>query len=234
MSARPFVLGITRYAEPAWVWQETIAAAISSDLQPVRRFVVDDGEHLLGSVAGFDLIRPTRNLGCAGSWNLLCRTAFDELRVATMIILNGDCAVASGTFSRMMESAHAVVAAQGFSAFRLDERVWRRVGEFDEDYYPAYWEDTDYRRRLHLAGEPIDEWPIKEVSRPSYGRATYASGITHGWLIENAGYQGSTGAKCAWFQERWVANRDRYVAKWGGMPGAETYDRPFNGEAQKQ
>lgn len=233
MSPPPFVLGITRYNEPDWVWRETIESALASDLPPIRRLVVDDGESLLGAVAGFDVLRPTRNVGCAGSWNLLCRTAFDEAGVGTIIILNGDCAVAKDTFARMMVSARSVVAAQGFSAYRLDEPVWRRIGEFDEEYYPAYWEDTDYRRRLWLAGEQIDEWPIKEVSRPSYGRATYASGITHGWLIEHAGYQGSTGERGAWFQERWVANRDRYVAKWGGMPGAEKYDRPFNGEAKK-
>ena len=233
MNAPPFVLGVTRYAEPAWVWQETIASAMSSELQPVRRIVVDDGEHALVPVDGFELLRPANNLGCAGSWNLLCRTAFDDLSVTNLIILNGDCAVAADTFSRMMASACHVVAAQGFSAFRLDKYVWRFVGEFDEEFYPAYWEDTDYRRRLHLSGEQIDEWPIQEVSRPSYGRATYASGITHGWLIEHAGYQGSTGEKCKWVQERWVANRDRYVAKWGGMPGAEKYDKPFNGEEKK-
>jgi hypothetical protein len=228
MSATSFVLGITRYNEPDSIWRETIEAAIASELQPMRRFVVDDGENRLGNVDGFEVLCPDHNIGCAGSWNLLCRTVFDQLRVGVAIILNGDCAVAADTFSRMMVSTCHVVAAHGFSAYRLDEQVWRHVGEFDEEYYPAYWEDADYRRRLCLAGEQIDEWPLEEVSRPSFGRATYTSGITHGWRSENSGYQGSTGKKLAWFQERWIANRDRYEAKWGGPQGSETYDKPFN------
>jgi hypothetical protein len=230
MSAPPFVLGVTRYNEPDSIWNETIESALASTLQPVRRFVIDDGENPLGNVNGFEVLKPDFNIGCAGSWNLLCRVVFDELRIGTAIILNGDCAVAVDTFSRMMASASRVVAAIGFSAYRLDEQVWRRIGEFDEEYYPAYWEDTDYRRRLQLSDEPIDEWPIEEVSRPSFGRATYSSGITHGWRLENSGYQGSTGEKLEWFQKQWEANRDRYIAKWGGMPGSETYNKPFNSE----
>lgn len=224
---KPFVLGITRYNEPAAIWNETIAAALASEIQPVRRLVVNDGPTPLGETDGFEVLRPDHNIGCAGSWNLLCRTAFDSLRVGSVIILNGDCAVAPDTFSRMMTSERRVVAAMGFSAYLLDEEVWRLVGEFDEVFYPAYWEDTDYRRRLQLAGEKIDEWPVEEVSRPSFGRATYSSGITHGWLSEGTGYQGSTGEKSAWFQKRWEANRDRYTAKWGGPPGSETYEKPF-------
>jgi hypothetical protein len=222
-----FVLGITRYAEPPAIFGATIEAAVASSAQPSSRIIVDDnGNAPLGEIAGFEVLRPDRNIGCAGAWNLLCRTGF-ERGADSVFLINGDCAVAPDTFARMMASERRLVAAHGFSCFRLDRAVWQAIGEFDEQYYPAYWEDTDYRRRLQLAGEVLDEWPFEETARPSYGRAVYRSGITHGWLIEGTGYQGSTGEKQAWFQKRWEANRERYVAKWGGMPGEETFSTPF-------
>lgn len=221
-----FFLGIPRCAEPPAIFGPTIEAALASTAQPESRAIVDNGDEPLGEVIGFDVLRPGRNVGCAGAWNLLCRTGF-ERGADSVILINGDCAVAQDTFERMLASERRLVAAQGFSCFRIDRAVWETVGEFDEEYYPVYWEDTDYRRRLALAGEAIDEWPLKEVARPSHGRATYQSGITHGWLVEGAGYQGWTGERDAWFRKRWEANRDRYVAKWGGMPGAETHATPF-------
>jgi hypothetical protein len=221
-----FVLGIPRCAEPPAIFEATIAGVRTSAAQPIARLIVDNGDAPLEPVDGFEIERPFKNIGCAGAWNLLCRTGF-ELGADSVILLNGDCAVAPDTFARMMASPRRLVAAQGFSCFRIDRGLWQTIGEFDEAFYPAYWEDTDYRRRLALAGELVDEWPLKEIARPSYGRATYASGITHGWLIEGAGYQGSRGEKQAWFEERWKANRDRYVAKWGGLPGAETFRTPF-------
>ena len=221
-----FVLGIPRCAEPPAIFGATIKAALASTAQPLARIIVDNGDGPLDPVAGFELLRPGRNIGCAGAWNVLCRAGF-ERGADSVILINGDCAVAPDTFARMLASAHKLVAAQGFSCFRIDRGLWQSIGEFDEAYYPVYWEDTDYRRRLGLAGEVIDEWPLVEIARPSYGRAVYQSGITHGWLIEGAGYQGWTGERQAWFHERWKANRDRYVAKWGGMPGEETLSTPF-------
>ncbi len=222
-----FVLGIPRCGEPPEIFRATTQAALESALLPSTKIIVDNGDEPLGDVAGFDVLRPGSNIGCAGAWNLLCKTAFGN--ASTAILINGDCAVAPDTFARIMASREHVVCAQGFSCFRIDREVWQRIGEFDEQYYPCYWEDTDYRRRLHLAGVAIEEWPLEETSRPSYGRAVYSSGITHGWLKEGAGYQGWTGERQAWFLKRWEANRDRYVAKWGGMPGSETHSVPFGG-----
>jgi GT2 family glycosyltransferase len=37
-------------------------------------------------------------------------------------------------------------------AFTIGMRVVQRVGLFDEGYFPAYFEDTDYERRMGRAG----------------------------------------------------------------------------------
>jgi len=227
-----FVLGIPRCNEPPSVFEETLQAARESALQPDHTVLVDNGDQPFEGwtpIYGCVVVRPGRNVGCAGAWNIVLRLAFATLDADSAILLNGDCAVGKDTFGRMLASPARLVCAHGFSCFRIDRALWNAIGEFDEEYWPVYWEDTDYRRRLALAGEPIEEWPLEEVGRPSHGRAVYASGITHG-KSDAGGYQGWTGDKRAWFQERLEANRQRYIAKWGGLPGSERFSTPF-GEA---
>jgi len=42
--------------------------------------------------------------------------------------------------------------AANFSCFLLSPDLFREVGPFDENFYPAYYEDADYNLRLGLAG----------------------------------------------------------------------------------
>jgi hypothetical protein len=227
-----FVLGIPRCNEPAGLLDETLRAVRASSLAPAHTVLVDNGDEAFAGWADVHdavVVRPGRNVGCAGAWNLVLRLAFGTLGAESAVLVNGDCAVGPDTFARMLGSPARVVCAHGFSCFRLDQAVVRTVGEFDEEYWPVYWEDTDYRRRLALAGEPIEEWPLEEVGRPSHGRAVYASGITHG-KSELEGYQGWTGERLVEFQARLEANRQRYIAKWGGLPGSETFRTPFGVE----
>lgn len=228
-----FVVGLPRCNEPEWVLKETIDAVARSSLKPSCVYIVDNGDVPLGMPvwlvdAPFSQVVvdvPGRNLGCAGGWNRLMTLAGGT----KSIILNADCAVPPDAFERMrpsMEAASSIVCAFGFGCFHVPVSIYKRIGEFDEEFYPAYWEDTDYKRRAALAGVAIEHWPQVEASRPSFGRATYETGFTHGWDVTD-GYQGWRAEKLAWFQERWRANRDRYTAKWGGEPGAETFTTPF-------
>jgi hypothetical protein len=223
------VLGIPRCNETPKVFGATLAAVRASTLQPYVKLIVDNGDAPLPPVDGFGVMRPGRNTGCAGAWNAILLRAFNELHAKTAIVINGDCAVAIGTFERLMSSPPPLVLAMGFSCFRIDAEVWQHVGPFDELYYPVYWEDADYRRRLSLAGWHVDEWPADVVGRETPYRAMYSTGITHGWRDPEAEcrYQNWPVAKHEWFEARWRANRDRYVAKWGGLPGEETHTVPF-------
>jgi hypothetical protein len=207
-----------------------------------RIMIIDNGDIALDlDDVGLDslpattvsVFRPGGNIGCAGAWNQICDYGLGSApaRVTSVIMINGDCAVAPDTFQRMLTYDYpALVCAQGFSCFRIDREIWQKVGPFDEGYYPVYWEDTDYRYRCKLAGVEIKEWPAgldQVVSRPSFSRAKYESGITHGWMIEGKGYQGWTGEKQQWFENRWRANKQRYEDKWGGPQGEERFTTPF-------
>ncbi len=226
-----FAVGIVRCNEPRHILAETLDAIAASSQQPALVAMVDNGDtpldtYLWSRVSTY--VRHDRNLGCAGGWNQLYRMTGKRRTV----ILNADCAVAPDTFEKMVAvPAPAVVLAYGFGCFLIDEEIRQRVGTFDEDFYPVYFEDTDYRRRMKLAGiEPI-EWPIvlDQVIVP--GRERVTTGITHG-SYDPDGYQGWRGDKLAWFRDRYECNKLLYAAKWGGPPGEETFGVPFGGHPE--
>lgn len=238
MSSRDFVLGIPVCNEPEGILRETIVAIQTSTIAPERIVFVFNGER--GKTIpwspdagahrrwGHEILRPRRNIGCAGAWNLIHKISAPM----SLILLNADCAVAPDTFERMLDEATLddaprSVFAYAFGCFLVTEETWDRVGEFDEGFHPAYFEDADYRRRMRLSDAPIVEWPTEPSTTPAPGRARSPSGITHG-SHDPDGYQGWRGDKLAWFWQRYEANRARYVAKWGGEPEKEVYATPFD------
>lgn len=229
-----FVVGIPRCNEPAYILAQTFEAINASTVKPSTVVIVDNGDAALdeGSICcdWNIIVRPSGNIGCAGAWNRIYELANHR----PLVMLNGDCAVAPDTFEHMLSKpAPTIICALGFGCFRLDHEIYERVGPFDEAFWPIYFEDTDYRYRLKLAGIQIaEEWPVgpeHEVYRPSFGRATYPSGITHGWrpLEDGARSHWPAGERAAWAQRRWISNKERYEAKWGGPPGEEKFTTPF-------
>jgi GT2 family glycosyltransferase len=96
-----------------------------------------------------------------------------------------------------------------FSAFMINRECWDKVGEFDEVFAPAYYEDNDMHYRMNLAG-------IKAVCYPPamfyhYGSRTQNEAI--GRPLTNSGNQ-----------------FEQYVKKWGGGPGQEKFTHPYNAE----
>lgn len=227
----PFLVGIPRCNPPPSLFNETIAALTASTHSPRALLIIDNGDIPLEPlrVEGLhvEVVRPPRNIGCAGGWNQICAWAFNQ--ELPVVILNDDCAVAPDTFERLFaDSNPAFICARNFSCFRVDPAIYRSVGCFDEAFYPAYFEDTDYRRRLALAGIPIEEWSYEEVEIIAPGRTRTPSGIVHGKHAADGSYQGWRGEKLAWFRNCFEANKKHYAAKWGGPPGEETFKVPFN------
>jgi GT2 family glycosyltransferase len=99
-----------------------------------------------------------------------------------------------------------------FSAFAVNKQCWLNVGEFDELYAPAYFEDNDYHYRMKLANIPAIVYPPAMFyhygSRTQNESAENGMPMVSGGMFENA--------------------RAAYVRKWGGVPGSETYTNPYN------
>lgn len=236
-----FVVGIPRCNEPPEIFAATLTAVRANTMKPAFVTIIDNGDEPLeineamwpSDFYDYPLIvdRPNHNIGCAGAWNRIRR---GNVFYKKAIILNADCEVPPDTFERVLEPPSPVImCAFGFGCFRLDAEIFEKVGPFDEAFYPVYFEDSDYRYRLKLAGIPIIEWPFVEKERLTFGRARYTTGFAHGWRHDDGrGYQGWTNDKLTWFYRRWELNRDRFIAKWGGLPGEEKFTEPFNGEGE--
>lgn len=97
------------------------------------------------------------------------------------------------------------------SFFAFDVSIIDTVGYFDENFYPAYYEDNDFQRRLDLA----------------YLQCVVYKGCRFK-------HQGSSTLHLMSDLERtfandlFIKNGQYYVEKWGGYPGEEKYIYPFN------
>lgn len=96
-----------------------------------------------------------------------------------------------------------------FSAFMVNKKCWDEVGEFDEGFSPAYYEDNDFHYRVKLAG-------LKAIVYPPALYYHYGSKTQNEALAKPIVDSGRTGAY--------------FVAKWGGPPGKEQWKHPFNRE----
>lgn len=98
-------------------------------------------------------------------------------------------------------------AGVDFACFMITERCFQQVGPFDENFYPAYFEDNDYHRRIILSG--LNSRMITNAPYYHYGSTTQRT---------NDGVQ----------PKDFELNRQYYKEKWGGVPGAETFATPYN------
>ncbi len=151
------------------------------------------------------------NLGVARSWNMFCELASKE-SLDAVIIANDDIILYEDTISTMLdklkECPRDFIAYGGdnsFSLFTLPLSVFRLVGKFDENFYPAYFEDNDYVMRMK-----INNVQIHHIGDPKYyheGSSTIKSlppdelELHHHVFRKNQAY---------------------YIKKWGGLPGYET------------
>jgi GT2 family glycosyltransferase len=98
------------------------------------------------------------NLGVAASWNLAVRLAH---RHPYLMVCSDDMQWPSGAlevFSEMASEDRLVISETWphWQAFALGMGVVKKVGLFDEGYYPAYFEDVEYVRRAQNFGvEPV-------------------------------------------------------------------------------
>lgn len=99
-----------------------------------------------------------------------------------------------------------------FSAFMVSKSCWEAVGEFDELFAPAYFEDNDFHYRMNLMEIPAVVLPAAMFYH--YGSRTQNEANENGqpivvsMLFEN--------------------NRAFYVRKWGDFPGREKFKVPYN------
>lgn len=171
------------------------------------------------------VITPGHNIGVAASWNIglrsVQRRGGGESRA---LVLNDDVVLAQDALQAYSD---AFVAADdnvvligpveyAYSAWCCRvEMLLEEVGELDEQFWPAYFEDNDLSYRIALAGlrEKFIDNELLGVSQLAGGAMTTAD-------------LGESGSE--WLRRCYDKNRRLYDAKWGGQPPHELYAKPYD------
>lgn len=172
-------------------------------------------DECLNTVGFYDRVHvidnTTTNRGVAASWNLgraaVIARKLDHLVIMSAGIRFGD-ARGQDFIDQLVPGEILEAAVIGWHLIAFPREVLIEVGEFDEIFWPAYFEDNDYGRRLILTyGSSID-WKKPEIDvklvRPAHG-------IALGKV-----------------QVPWRELRGKYEAKWNGLPTFETFTTPYN------
>ncbi len=198
-----------------WDLAEKMLASI--DVPVGRRVIVDNGS---GNVPEDvpDVIWTVTNVGYSGAMNLAISQTFDA---PWWLWVSNDVTFAPGDLAHICELMK-VPGPRVVTGDRNDARSLRfayaaanrecidLVGLLDEwSFFPLYFEDDDYERRCHLGGV---EW------------VEYNGQIAH----ERSSTIHSDPVLATRNQMTFRENANRYVDKWGGMPGEETFDTPWN------
>jgi len=153
------------------------------------------------------------NAGVAKSWNTICKTVYNKYN--NVLIVNDDVYLGYGTevVNKAIDNMKSglVQSRYSFSVFILNKNLYSTIGTFDEIFYPAYYEDSDYlyRMKLHGIRQDIDDYlnPIDLAISSTREKAPE--------LVDKA------------MQE----NRLRYIEKWGNSPLLESFLTPYNNNA---
>jgi hypothetical protein len=164
---------------------------------------------------------PFRNLGVSPSWNHII-TSFPE---ASLIVMpSSDIKFGSGDLAKIMETHQtrpdAFLLIDGFACFAITQTVVEKVGLFDENIYPCYFEDNDYHRRMKLA--KVEELKMVNLAVIHQGGSQT--------IMSDSFYNTANG-------RTFSMNGEYYTDKWGHTTTPHDYDsmkqHPFGNETRQ-
>jgi GT2 family glycosyltransferase len=173
-------------------------------------FIVDNGKQGFENKPPVICYTPPQNIGVAASWNAIIeRQAM--LGYSHIMIVNDDVIfkkTANEIEDWLHENPAAFYTANGnYACFIIPFATYQKVGKFDTNFFPAYYEDNDYTYRLHLAG---------------------CRKLDTDFLLPDLWRFSQTGEKDKSIFDKVLDNRRYYEQKWGGAPVHEKYTKPFN------
>ena len=119
--------------------------------------IVDNGQQQYSDrLKEFVYYTTSRNLGCAGGWNLICQMAFDTMGLEKVIISNEDNLYSEEYLEALYDQctstniAGTYDRAFEFSLFCIHRDTYKTIGMFDENVIMAAGEDNDYKYRCKL------------------------------------------------------------------------------------
>lgn len=170
-----------------------------------------------GFERGYEIILVCNNdivLHPEAIWRLCERFKRGDVGMVTCLDVRGelDNPATIGNLNANEKESVEEAPNPNFSAFAINKDCWEEIGEFDELFFPAYFEDNDYHYRMNL--EEIKAIVYPPAMFYHYGSRTQNEAIENGLPMVSGGEFENT--------------RARYVKKWGGLPEHETYKTPYN------
>lgn len=205
-----------------WIGPRETIDGFLAHVEPdeLRRFIFVDNSRDAGLRAlnleqhGARVLYVPENLGVNRAWNIALRERHEQtLGCSTSVrFLDGFKA-----FVREWErgcNAWGGLTSLGWHLISMGRALIDELGLMDENFYPAYFDDTDYCCRLKLAnlhsGAGAESGNLPRIR----------------CRVEAAGIALALKANC--FHARFDMLLDYYRRKWGGDPGKETFTHPFN------
>jgi len=197
---------------------ELFAEAVASIDYPVHPYIIRNWDN---------------NIGCSAGWNKGIKKAMsDGYRYA--LIINDDVIMTKGTIKKIYDvllESNALIASPNVIIPKLKAEPWHTkqgliegihwscfivdmyklietCGWFDENFYPAYFEDSDMNYRISF-NKDLRCYIDTDVIFFHKENATSEKYNT---------------------PENYQRCEEYFISKWGGVPGEEKFDNPFNNE----
>lgn len=184
----------------------------AQDYPNTEIFVIDNGKQdikVSKSMRNLTIIESDTNIGVAASWNKLCDMIYQKHDYA--MILNDDIYLGRKEWEidnfLTNYKKDLYISTQDWCSFILPKKTFEQIGRFDEQFYPAYFEDNDYTYRLILNLKSIFQVPfLNPFLYKSSQSILKEPSLRDGYLL----------------------NEKRYAEKWGGQPKFEKFKKPYN------
>ncbi len=171
-------------------------------------YLVDNTEKGFAHKYGVNYEHHPENLGIPRSWNIGAHKAvagdYDYLVIMSATIL----------FEKGMNDLVASMEANanpwgletqhGWHMICFKPAIFERIGYFDENFYPAYYEDSDMIRRMELAG--IHNPMSKTQRLPKVEVSAGFQGDAH--ALKKGGLKVNMGAMTQYFIDKWGHDND--------------------------
>ena len=183
-----------------------------NDFKDTHIAICDNGKQdILTREENFMIYRPEQNLGVSGSWNMLMDYA-DKINATHVLMLNDDIYLGRTEHEIKMViknniNSDFINSFQNWCSYILKIDMWKKVGGFDTEFFPAYFEDNSFDYKMTLVNA--------EKSWTSF--------------LDPIVYRNSmTIAKDPTLNQKFAQNRQMYIDMWGGLPTKEKFKTKFN------
>jgi GT2 family glycosyltransferase len=182
------------------------------DYPETKIYILDNGKQDIGSKLkhpNIEIIENDTNIGVANSFNKLCDIIYENHDYA--MLLNDDIYLGRKYWEidNLLTNfpRDIYLSTHDWCVIILPKKTYKKVGQFDGEFYPAYYEDNDYAYRMKLL--KMNDYKVPFLNPFIFQASqTLEKAPEIRPLIEN--------------------NKERYILKWGGLPLKETFATPFN------